>query len=127
MELMTAEDAIPRERDVVLFTRDDGTQVGVRIRAIDLKDLLAGGGMLPGAGGGIVSTPEERLAETERGFATFCRAGVVAPEAFVDSPAWAGLALQYKQRIADAITALSGFGVGEDAANADTFPTGDGR
>lgn len=122
MEYMTEQDAAPRERDVELFQCDDGTPVGVRIRAIDLKDLLLAGGAIPGAGSSADQSPEERIAGLEAGLASVCRAAVVLPEGFVDSPAWGRLALQHRQKIAEAVATLSGFGAGEDAPQAGAFP-----
>lgn len=122
MEYMTEQDTKRRERDLVLFAREDGTEVGVRIREIDLKDLVLGGGGIPGTAPDAEMTPEDRIESQERGLDSVCRAGIVLPEGFATSPAWATLAFQYKQKIANAIADLSGFGGGEDAPKADTFP-----
>lgn len=127
MEYVTEHDSPVREKDLFLFRREDGTPVGVRIRTVDVKDLAASGAALPVPGAVKESTPEERVADVAEGYRMLARAGVVLPAGFADSPAWDALPLQFKQRIADGISDLSGFGAGEDAPQAEAFPAAGGK
>lgn len=122
MKILTDGDRPPQRREVVLFKSETGEDVGVVIRFVDAKDLAEAGGMAPVPTPGREMTREELIAENLAGLQIIARAGVVEPEGFADSPAYEALPRQFKVKLANAIQAFMGIGVGEDAKAAESFP-----
>lgn len=127
MRYINDQDEPARERDLFLYRNSDGEDVGVRIRFVDAKDWGLTGNPVPVPSSGNKQSREEEFEALERSYKALARVGVVAPAGFADSAAWEALPYQHKQKIAEGIAVLSGFGQGEDAPQAAAFPGGGGQ